>query len=224
MAGVHAMMISSSGSGYVAVVPVPVPATANDCGNITVNALYLKPNGVTIAAIPNAACGKWHTFMGKDYYIAKDYADLVSVVSVYKGRSGAGEVLANLTRDGKTKTIPLNQVVTTFVDKFSTGSSSGGLFYAATTFNQRIDSWDTSNVTNMSYVFAVCSVFNQDLSGWDTSNVTNMNGMFYYCNVFNQDLSGWCVSKIPSSPSNFAAGASASWTTAKKPKWGAPCS
>lgn len=221
MAGVHAMMISgggnSSGSGG--------GATANDCGDITVDALYLKPNGVTIAAIPNAACGKWHTFEGKDYYIAVDYADLVSVVSVYKGLSGSGEVLADLTRDGQKKAIPLNQVVTTFVDKFSSGnlSSGSGLFYNAKTFNQLLASWDVSNVDDMNGIFRNCYVFNQDISNWDTGNVRDMWYMFMGCGMFNQDLIGWCVSKLPTKPSYFDTDTSSTWTRAMKPNWGAAC-
>ena len=158
MAGVHAMMMGSGGGG----------------GGV----LYLMPNGVTIAAEPSTAKGKWHTFEDKDYYVAIDYADLVSVVSLYKGLSGDGEVLANLNRDGQTKSIPLNQVVTTFVDKFSTGSTASGLFYNARTFNQLISSWDTRKVTIISHMFFGCYTFNQPIGSWDTRNVPNMSQMF----------------------------------------------
>lgn len=203
MAGVHAMMMGSGGGGG--------------------DELYLKTNGVTIAAQPFVAKGKWHTFEDKDYYVAIDYDDLVSVVSLYKGLRGDGEVLANLNRDGQTKSIPLNQVVTTFVDKFSTGSTSSSLFYIAGTFNQLISSWDTRNVTNMGYTFFGCYAFNQDIGSWDTGNVTNMTSMFWNCSLFNQDISGWCVFKLKSKPSFFDTSTSTAWTTEMKPIWGAPC-
>ena len=232
MAGVHAMMIvDSGGSG----------------GCMEGDKLYLKPNSVTIAAQCGVAKGKWHSFGGKDFYVAVDYDDLISVVSVYKGLAGAGEVLANLTRDGQTKAIPLNQVVTTFVDKLSTGTS-GGLFTSAKTFNQTISSWDTSNVSTTYSMFEGCFVFNQPLNSWDVSNVSTMDSMFYLCNKFNQDIGGWnvsnvvsmshmfnqakafnqdisswCVSNIKSKPQSFDLSIPAAWTTAKKPKWGAPC-
>ena len=178
MAGIHAMMMVAGGSSGI------------DGG------LYLMPNGVTISAQPTAAKGKWHLLDGKDYYVAKDYDDLVSVVSVYKNLSGSGEVFANLTRDGQTKAIPLNQVVTTFVERFDTGSISTGLFSHASGFNQLIGSWDVSNVTNMYGLFSTCPTFNQDLSGWDVSNVTDMAYVFQHCIAFNQDLSGWDVSNV----------------------------
>lgn len=206
MAGVHAMMISGGG----------------DDGSVGYG-LYLKRNGVTIAAQSLAPKGTWHTFKGKDYYVAKDNADLVSVVNVYKGLTGSGEVLADLTRDGQTKSIPLNQVVTTFVDKFATGENGGGLFYSTITFNQSIDSWDTSNIINMHNLFMFCYAFNQDIRSWDTGNVTNMDLMFANCRAFVQDLSGWCVSKIPTKPDKFDTSTPTAWTEAMKPNWGAPC-
>ena len=45
-----------------------------------------------------------------------------------------------------------------------------------------VSKFDTSNVTNMEYMFQSCSALTSlDISGWDTSNVTNMKYMFYAC-------------------------------------------
>ena len=60
-------------------------------------------------------------------------------------------------------------------------------------FNGNISKWDTSKVTDMSYMFRESS-FNQDISKWDVSNVEEMNYMF--CNSkFNQDISNWTMYK-----------------------------
>jgi surface protein len=48
-------------------------------------------------------------------------------------------------------------------------------------FNQPLDSWDTSSVTDMSGLFSGASQFNQPLNSWDTSNVTNMSGYVFWC-------------------------------------------
>ena len=46
-----------------------------------------------------------------------------------------------------------------------------------------ISKWNTSNVTNMSYMFNWCTSLSSlpDISKWNTSNVTNINGMFSGC-------------------------------------------
>ncbi len=57
-----------------------------------------------------------------------------------------------------------------------------------------IESWNVSNVTNMSKMFFNSS-FNQDIGSWDVSNVTDMSGMFFNSS-FNQNISFWNVSNV----------------------------
>ena len=59
-----------------------------------------------------------------------------------------------------------------------------------------INTWNTSNITDMSSLFNNKSTFNSDISNWDVSNVTNMNAMFYGATIFNQDISSWNVSSV----------------------------
>ena len=57
---------------------------------------------------------------------------------------------------------------------------------------------DTSNVTNMSYMFYYChSLIELDIRSFDTSNVTNMSYMFYYCNSLTAlDVSSFDTSNV----------------------------
>ena len=48
------------------------------------------------------------------------------------------------------------------------------MFDYATAFNQPLNNWDTSKVTNMRGMFYSARAFNQPLNNWDTSKVTNM--------------------------------------------------
>ena len=48
-----------------------------------------------------------------------------------------------------------------------------------------IGTWDVSNITDMSYVFANCSLLNVDLSAWVPSSATTMGNMFNGASVFN---------------------------------------
>ena len=52
------------------------------------------------------------------------------------------------------------------------------MFDGATAFNQPLNTWDTSKVTDMSHMFDGATVFNQPLNTWDVSNVTDMSYMF----------------------------------------------
>ena len=47
----------------------------------------------------------------------------------------------------------------------------------------------------MAWMFFGCGYFNQPLDKWNTSNVTDMEGMFSSCVDFNQDLNSWNISK-----------------------------
>jgi len=70
------------------------------------------------------------------------------------------------------------------------------MFYECKKFNQPLNKWNVSNVTNMEGMFYECKKFNQPLNEWNVGNVTNMEGMFYECNIFNQPLNNWNVSNV----------------------------
>ena len=72
-----------------------------------------------------------------------------------------------------------------------------------TNFNSPVNHWDTSNITDMSYLFEYTQLFNQPLDKWNTSNVTDMEGMFYIAKSFNQDISVFDVSNVTNMSSMF---------------------
>lgn len=64
--------------------------------------------------------------------------------------------------------------------------------------------YDTSNVVNMSRMFADCLLNNLDLSGVNASNVINMYAMFRGCqNLVKLDLSSFDTSKVTNMASMF---------------------
>ncbi|WP_298477165.1 BspA family leucine-rich repeat surface protein [uncultured Maribacter sp.] len=75
-------------------------------------------------------------------------------------------------------------------------SDISGAFSYADNFNINIGSWDVGNVMNMDNLFAGAVSFNQDISNWDVSNVTSMNSVFSGAESFNQNLNTWNVSNV----------------------------
>jgi surface protein len=78
------------------------------------------------------------------------------------------------------------------------------MFEGENDFNIDISGWDTSNVTDMSYMFSAALSFNQDISGWNVSNVTNMQNMFFSADSFQGDLNLWDVSNVTDMSFMFA--------------------
>ncbi|RDU55496.1 BspA family leucine-rich repeat surface protein [Helicobacter sp. MIT 00-7814] len=67
-----------------------------------------------------------------------------------------------------------------------------------------IETWDVSNVTDMSSMFENAEYFNQPLDNWDVSSVTDMNSMFMSAKSFNQPLNNWNVSSVTDMQCMFA--------------------
>ena len=92
----------------------------------------------------------------------------------------------------------------TFQDKVqgNTNSSMTNAFTSTFTNLKKINNLDTnvdtSNVTNMSWMFSNSKLTSVgDLSQWNTSNVTTMFGMFYGSQLTSVgDLSQWNTSKV----------------------------
>ena len=75
-------------------------------------------------------------------------------------------------------------------------------------FNEDLSLWDTSNVTNMAWMFNEASSFNIDVSRWNVGNCTNMSAMFQNAKSFQSDLKGWNVEKVTSMDFMFKGAAS----------------
>ncbi len=90
--------------------------------------------------------------------------------------------------------------------------------FSSMSLNVDVTNLDTSNYTNMRWMFNQNNGFRRDIGGWDVSNVTNMSGMFRYASNFSRNLTGWCVQHISSEPEEFAFGSGLSEGT--KPIWG----
>jgi surface protein len=97
------------------------------------------------------------------------------------------------------------------------------LFYNKGSFNDDISSWDVSNVTKMQVMFSSATSFNKPLNKWNVSSVQNMTAMFSNASAFNQSLDNWDVSNVMNMTGLFMAATSfnqslATWNVSKKTK------
>jgi surface protein len=83
------------------------------------------------------------------------------------------------------------------------------MFDHAIAFNGFLDSWDTSQVQKMQYMFHSASAFNQDIGSWNTAKVTDMEYMFYSASAFNHDISWWTGSAATTAQTEMFFGATA---------------
>jgi surface protein len=77
------------------------------------------------------------------------------------------------------------------------------MFFQCSSFNNGgqtgINDWNTSKINNtFQELFRGCTVFNQPINGWDVTGVTDMTRMFQETNAFDQDLSSWRPSSCTS--------------------------
>jgi len=79
---------------------------------------------------------------------------------------------------------------------------------STTTNWSAIAAWDVESVTNFESMFEdLPSSVNPDISAWNPTSAIDMTNMFKNAVSFNQDLSGWNVPLIEESPEGFDEGA-----------------
>ena len=119
---------------------------------------------------------------------------------------------AVLVTQSSSRTAPTNVAVT----QLPAGAVRLNLWFSM----YPISSWDTSQITDMDFLFQDKSACNPDVENWETSNVTSMHGTFDGTASFNRNLGRWDVSRVTDMSSMFR-GASlfngdvTSWDTGK---------
>ena len=159
-------------------------------GNGPISKIYLASNGLTVKASAKAIAGDKGKINGVTYTVV----DKSTLTTMINNGDDVTKVCTSLITEMSnmfTEVPDFNQKIGTW--DVSNVTTMYGMFDGAG-FNQDISNWDVSSVTNMSYMFDGAG-FNHDISNWDVSSVTNMNGIFAGTN-FNGDISSWNVSNV----------------------------
>ena len=158
--------------------------------------LFLAENGVTIKAAPFASAEETYEIAGIDYLLVKDGSSLNKLIydCLYDYDNQNCKFVTSLVTDMSGLFVSTNDLMPVNEDFV-------------------LNTWDVSNVTNMSGMFGM-AVFRTDddidLSNWDVSNVTNMSGMFSISPLrnpfegFDGDISSWDVSNVTNMAYMFA--------------------
>ena len=136
----------------------------------------------------------WTAFISYAYavFTPNNRSELVTAVGSCISEASNG-TCANFSASNDTSGAPYGHISTWDTSKVTDMSF---MFSQANDFNQNISGWDTSKVTDMENMFFQTAAFNQDISAWDVSSVLNMKDMFQQATAINQDLNAWDVSSV----------------------------
>jgi len=90
-------------------------------------------------------------------------------------------------------------------------------------FDQPLNDWNTSQVTNMYQAFGFTDRFNQPLDQWDISRVTTMSRMFQNAAAFAQELDMWDVRNVAGFGVMFTASRMSAEAVSGGPGFGRAC-
>ncbi|HAO5827694.1 TPA: BspA family leucine-rich repeat surface protein [Listeria monocytogenes] len=137
---------------------------------------------VTSGGFPNGSTATW------------EFDDTTGTLSVSGGTLiNPADSIDSLTG------IPVSEITNiVFEDKLFLSGSCKYLFGGNRATKLDLSNFDTSNVTDMSFMFINSAATNLDLSSFNTSNVTTMQSMFDSSAVTSLDLSNFNTSKVTS--------------------------
>ena len=153
-----------------------VYVTGEVCTHTYGNGVYICKISKSGAGLPAFGLANWDAGGYLTRVLA--FGSGLGLVSLYRGFWGCVNLLS----------VPDTALPSTVLDLSYTFRLCANLIHGFT-------HWDTSNVTNMKYLFS-SSPFNQDISNWDTSSVENMDGIFYEASAFNQDIGSWDTESV----------------------------
>jgi len=137
-----------------------------------------------------------------------EFDDATGTLTIFEGNLGSSEESPwndKKVDAGSIKKIILDGKIVAPSNSSYLFSSTSGYRLTSLKTLEGLDNLDTSQVTNMSYMFyGVSNLSSLDLSGFNTSQVTNMEFMFYgVSNLSSLDLSGFNTSQVTNMANMF---------------------
>jgi len=167
---------------------------------LDLNQVTIKYMGAPITTNPTFILANLRSGTGMEWFAVVNDSSKTAIANYAKNDSSPASMAAiNAFKPlgPSSSSVPFNNIVTTLMTDMS-----GLINYDSTAevinhngFNQPISSWDTSNVTNMNFMFYETD-FNQPIGSWNTANVILMESTFTNATAFNQDIGLWNTSNV----------------------------
>ena len=159
-------------------------------GTDSFSPVYLSSNGVTIKAHSWGKIGDTGIIDGVTYTIVNK-----ETLKTMIGRGDHQYVCTSFITD--MSQLFRDSSVRHSLESWDTSNvtNMSEMFQNSTDSFHGLSNWDVSKVSDMSNMFRG-SAFNDFIHNWDTSNVINMSGMFYDNIDFNKPIGNWDVSNV----------------------------
>ena len=192
--------VTESGGTRVSNVRTNGAKRLQDVKVIKVSNRRAGPGAFTIVATPRARIGDSGVIDGVRYVVRSEQ-ELRSLIGQRKWNEVERTCTSRITnmrqmfiRAGRFRSLPPSNVLNSWDTSRVTDMSY--MFYDALVVNQRIGAWDTKRVKTMQGMFMDARAFNQPIGAWNTSSVTDMRGMFSGARAFNQSIGAWDTSRV----------------------------
>jgi len=173
------------------------PSNSNDSGSNTVNIKLVEKNGVNIVTCNDANVGDWIEFEEKQYYVVGNNDKSIALELISDGGNGNTCVCTSKITNMSGWFQDVDYQIESIFDWDTSNVTDMSYLFANAQIKPSLAGWDVSRVTDMSYMFQNTDYALADyMDNWDTSKVTTMKGMFEGADRFNGSVENWNTSNV----------------------------
>jgi hypothetical protein len=206
------MILSTKKSNLLNLSKLQKPIVFSLCPD-NLNVIMISHGGITVywgdGKVRNAHNRTWieHTYFSNNIYVVRIFSDLNYLL--LPSETVHLYSIGNLKNIGFSLTNLKNKdsSVCKNLDTSEVTDMSYLFRYCGGSNWNSLKNWNTHKVTDMSYMFQDCNKLDKNIGKyWDTSNVINMTGMFTNCGELNKNIGkNWVVAKVTNMSSMFRA-------------------
>lgn len=173
------------------------PSNGNEDETKSINVKLVEKNGVNIVTCNDANVGDWIDFEEKQYYVVGNNDKSIALELISDGGNGNTCVCTSKVTNMSGWFQGVDYQIESIFDWDTSNVTDMSYLFADAQIRPSLAGWDVSSVTDMSYMFQNTDYqLNDYMANWDTSNVTTMKGMFEGAERFNGSVENWNTSNV----------------------------